>query len=105
MQSSAIFQSNAIPKLGINRRMKRDVIYGPYGLGGLNYTDIKVEQLAQHVHRLIGNVRKGGNLRNLILMTINAYQLHLGTEQPFLSHDPKLFPHRQPRATSCITYI
>ena len=67
------------------------------------------EQLGQHVHRLIGNVRKGGNLGghlgNLILMTIEVYQIHLGTEQPFLSQDPELFPHRQLRATSCITYI
>jgi len=38
-------------------------------------------------------------------MTINAYQIHLGSEQPFLSQDPKSFPHRQPRATSCITYM
>ena len=85
--------------------MKRDVIYGPYELGGLNLTDLKVEQLAQLVHRLIGNVRKRGNLGNIILMTFNLYQLHIGTEQPFLSHDPHLFPHRRPRATSCITYI
>jgi len=94
-----------LPKLGINRSMKRDVIYGPHELGGLNSTDLKVEQLAHHAHRLIGNVRKGGNLGNIILMKINAYQLHIGTEQPFLSQDPHLFPHRQPRVTSCITYI
>ena len=74
-------------------------------LGGLNFTDLKVEQLAQHVHRLIGNVRKGGTLGNIILMAINACQLHLGTEQPFLSQDPHSFLHRQPRATSRITYI
>jgi len=94
-----------LPKLGINRHIKRNVIYGPYELDGLNFTDIKVEQLAQHVHRLIGNAHQGGNLGNLILMTINAYQIHLGTEQPFLSQDPELFPHHQLRATSCITYI
>ena len=40
----------------------------------------------------IGNVRKRGNLGNIILMTINAYQLHIGTEQPFLSQDPLCFP-------------
>jgi len=83
--------------------MKRDVIYGPHELGGLNFTDMKVEQLSHHVHRLIGNVRKGGC--KIILMTINAYQLHLGSERPFLSQDPKAFPHCQPRATSCLTYI
>jgi len=99
------FYNAMLPKLGINRNMKRDVIYGPYELGGLNLTDLKVEQLAQHVHRLIGNVRKRGNLGNIISMTFNAYQLHIGTEQSFLSQDPHLFPHRQPRATSCITYI
>ena len=38
-------------------------------------------------------------------MTINTYQLHIGTDQPFLSQDPHLFPHRPLRATSCITYI
>jgi len=38
-------------------------------------------------------------------MTINAYQLHLGTEQPFLSQDPHSFPRRQPRVTSSITYF
>jgi len=99
------FYKAMLPKLGINRNMKRDVIYGPYELGGLNLTDLKVEQLAQLVHRLIGNVRKRGNLGNIILMTFNSYQLHIGTEQPFLSQDPHLFPHRRPRATSCITYI
>jgi len=99
------FYKVMLPKLGINRNMKRDVIYGPYELGGLNLTDLKVEQLAQHVHRLIGNVRKRGNLGNIILMTFNAYQLHIGTAQPFLSQDPHLFPHRLPRDTSCITFI
>jgi len=73
------FYKVMLPKLGINRNMKRDVIYGPYELGGLNLTDLKVEQLAQHIHRLIGNVRKRGNLGIIILMTFNAYQLHIGT--------------------------
>ena len=98
--------SLALQRTGISQsKIIRDVIYGPHELGGLNFTDMKVEQLSQHVHRLIGNVRKGGNLCKIILMTINAYQLHLGSERPFLSQDPKAFPHRQPRATSCLTYI
>jgi len=38
-------------------------------------------------------VRKGGNIRKIILSTINAYQLHLGTDLPLLSQDPKMSPH------------
>jgi len=55
-----------LPKLGINRNMKRDVrnIWTEHELGGLNFTDLKVEQLAQHVHRLlVGLVWFAGCLR------------------------------------------
>jgi len=37
------FYKAMLPKLGINRNMKREVIYGPHELGGLNFTDLKVE--------------------------------------------------------------
>jgi len=66
-----ILQSHA-SETGDQSEYETDVIYGPYELGGLNFTDLKVDQLAQHAHRLIGNVRKRGNLGNIILMTINA---------------------------------
>jgi len=64
--------------------MKRDIIYGPHELGGLNFLDLKVDQLAQRTLKLIDHGRKGGIIGNIIL----SYQLHLGTEARTLKCSP-----------------
>ena len=47
-----------LPKMGFNRHMPREVVYGPISAGGLGFHDLFIEQGIKHVQCLVGHLRE-----------------------------------------------
>ena len=74
-------------------------IYGPRKYGGSEHTNMAMEQIAQHTHLMIGSNMQPNDL------TVDSYQIYLGTEQQFLEQNPADFQYRLNLTKSPITYI
>ena len=72
-----------INKLGMNRNTKRAVIWGPLMYGGLEIMHLPVQQIAEHCHLMISNIRKENATGTCILKAMGAYQLILGCGESF----------------------
>jgi hypothetical protein len=71
------FYRVALPKMGMNRQMPLSVIYGPRRYGGSEYTNMATEQIGQHIHQLIGNLRRNDLVGQPTRAAIEAYHLYL----------------------------
>jgi len=47
-----------LPKMGFNRHMPREVVFGPLCAGGLGFHDLYIEQGIKHVQCLVGHLRE-----------------------------------------------
>ena len=99
------FYKVALPKMGMNRNMPRAVIYGPRKFGGLEYTNMATEQIAQHTHQMIGSMRRNDLVGQTMRAAIDSYQIYLGTEKQFLEQNPEDFQYKLNPTKSPITYI
>ena len=87
------FVHRCLPKMGFNRHMPRVVIFGPKKYGGMNYFDLKLQQLHMHLKTMKGHMRRGDQVGNAIKANINALQLLSGSADNILHQDPSNFPY------------
>ena len=73
--------------------------------GGLGLKDMATEQLVNTTHKLAGHIRAQTSVGITFLITVDAYQLYLGTTKPFFQMNPERFPHRQAKSHSKLTYL
>ena len=99
------FINALLPKLRINRHMKRAIIWGPTKYGGLAIKDIYTEQLCSTLNKFISHIRTGTSVGTTLNIAIDAYQIFLGISKPFFEVDPHTIPHRLPPTHSKITFI
>jgi hypothetical protein len=85
------FVHKCLPKMGFNRHMPRLVIFGPKQYGGMDYFDLKVQQLHIHLKTTKGHMRRGDQVGNAIKANINALQLISGSANNILLQDPAKF--------------
>jgi hypothetical protein len=87
------FVHRCLPKMGFNRHMPRIVIFGPKKYGGMNYFDLKLQQLHKHLTTTKGHMRRGDQVGNAIKANINALQLISGSADNILRQDPSKYTY------------
>ena len=82
-----------LPKMSINSRTSRAVVYGPTILGGMNFPCIQTTQDRLGIMNLLKHLRHDSEIGTDIRALISAHQLHSGALSPILD-DPTLeLPH------------
>ena len=104
-QIQAPFVNALLPKLRMNRHIKRDIVWGPRKYGGLNLAHMETEQIARTTESLIGHVRAETPTGVTFVITCGAYQMFLGIETPFFFTAPEAYPHRLNKRSSKLTYL
>ena len=99
------FINALLPRLRINRHVKRAVIWGPAFYGGLELKHMETEQIAKTVESLISHVRASTPTGMTFVISCEMYQMLLGVQQQFFLLDPEICPHRPPATTCKITYV
>ena len=99
------FMHALLPKLRMNRHMKRATIWGPMKYGGLAFKHMHTEQLISNVRHLIGHVRKQSPTGTAFCILCDALQLYLGVAQPFFRLDPATIPYRPSSTHSKISFV
>ena len=94
-----------LPKLRLNRHMKRAVVWGPTQYGGLDLKHMETEQKANTVESLIGHGQAKTPTGTTFVIACETYQILMGVQQLFFLLDPEMCPHRPPVTMSKITYI
>jgi hypothetical protein len=81
-----------LPKLGYNRNMPTEVIYGPTELGGISLQDLYVMQGTRKVKTILEQVRCQSKLGLMIQATIQWTQHSLGVGFDILRHPTRRIP-------------
>ncbi len=81
IQSPAI--NAALPKLHINRKTSRAIIFGPQDLGGLGLPHLYPHYGVKKLNLFLGHLRLGDKTVKLIMIGLSHLQLILGISKPF----------------------
>jgi len=92
-----------LPKMGFNRFMKRDVIFGPKKYGGMALADAKIEQAVRIIADMMVEIQRDAIVGAQYTNLIATYQQYLWTDTPFFLSDPANFPYKP--KYSRITFI
>ncbi len=74
-----------LPKIGLNRHMPRDVIYGPTFRGGLGLVNLEEQQIIQHFDSFQGHIRRNDDIGKSLKIQIATQQLEIGSGTMFLN--------------------
>ena len=72
IQKPIIYQ--LLPKMGMNRNMPREVIFGPRLFGGREFVDLRPEQPILHLKTTISHMRGGEHVGKTLKITLNDMQ-------------------------------
>jgi hypothetical protein len=81
-----------VPKLGYNRNLPTEAIYGPTELGGIGLQDLYVMQGTRRVITIMEHVRCQSKLGQMIQATIQWTQHSLGVRFDILRHPTRRIP-------------
>ena len=99
------FINELLPKLGVNRKMPRDVVFAPRFMGGMGLTKISHDQLVNHLwlmsKHLCNEDALGRNYEKLLI----AYRITIGCQNNFLTEDPNYFFYKPDMTTNSMSYI
>ncbi|KAL3796822.1 hypothetical protein ACHAWO_002060 [Cyclotella atomus] len=79
-----VINASFLPRLRINRKTSRAVIYGPRAYGGLEMPDVYTRQTQHHIKYMIKQLRWDSTLTNDILTALDNIQLASGFISPIL---------------------
>ena len=80
-----------LPKIGLNRKTPRVVIYGPMSLGGMEIMDLRLEQVVRQWETTRGHMCREDRVGQGLLLTLNDHQCIIGSETVFLNNDPNRY--------------
>ena len=83
------FVNIILPKIGLNRKTPRAIIFGPKSLGGLELMDLRVEQMAIQWETTRGHLKRKDRAGKGLLITAHDLQVEIGTGKPFYELDPE----------------
>ena len=78
-----------LPKIGINRKTPRTIIYGPKTYGGLEMMDLRVEQVSTQIETTRGHMRRLDRAGHGLFITANDMQVISGRSVPFYRLNPR----------------
>ena len=99
------FINTLLPKLRLNRHTKRAIIWGPSKYGGLQIKDMYVEQLSRTVQQFVAHIRSDSAVGKTMKISVDAYQLLIGSSKPFMELNPCRFPYRPDSKHTKITFL
>jgi hypothetical protein len=82
-----------LPKIGLNRHMPRDVIYGPIFRGGLGLVNLEERQIIQHFEVFQGHLRRNDDLGKSIRIQLATQQLEIGCGEFFINTNPSHYAY------------
>ena len=81
---SIVIDNVMLPKMGINRKMKRAVIYAPLELGGIGYPSIETIQDQQSIGHFVRHLQWGKEIATDLKIALSHAQLQSGMVTPIL---------------------
>ncbi len=72
-----------LPKLHVNRHTAHVILFGEYRYSGLGIPDLYTDQGYGQLKLLIGHLKLGDEIGQLILIAISHLQLHICSRSPF----------------------
>ena len=87
------FYAVLLPRIGFNRHIKRDIIFGPTALGGRELFDLRLEQQIHHWKATLGHLRRRDTVGLGLEITLTDHQVYIGTSKPFFQYNPARFPY------------
>jgi hypothetical protein len=87
------FVNAILPKIGLNRKTPRALVFGPKSLGGLEIMDLRVEQVAAQWETTKGHMRRLDRAGKGLYITAHDLQVQLGTTRPFYELDPTKYEY------------
>ena len=101
----AVLIDNAfLPKLGINRKMKRIAVYAPVELGGINYPSIESIQDQKGISLFVRELQAGKEIATDLKILLSLAQLESGFVQPILEETSLQAPYLEPGIISHLRY-
>ena len=85
------FTNLLLPKIGMNRKTPRAVVYAPTTKGGLGIKQLKTEQMIQHLYLFQGHIRRKDAVAESYLVQLRTQQLEIGSATPVLQLDRKKY--------------
>ena len=90
---SVILEDAVLPQMGINRKMKKAVLYVPPELGGLGLPNICLIQDQKNIQHLVRQLEWGSTVSNDIHIALSQLQLQSGFIDPLLEFSSTKAPH------------
>ena len=81
----AAYMPHLLTKIGYNRHMPRDVVYGSLSLGGIGLTSLFQLQDTLQINNMLYDLRSKTNVSKLILISLAHLQIEYGFEHKVLS--------------------
>ena len=73
-----ILDNVVLPKMGVNRKMARAVVYGPLDLGGIGYPSMSTIQDVKGISHFIKHLQWNKEVGTDLRLLLSAAQLHSG---------------------------
>ena len=80
-----------LPKMGLNQKMPRAVIYGPLSLGGREIMDLRNEQITSIWESMRGHMCRNDRAGKGLRLTLHDHQCIIGSLGLFLNEDPNTY--------------
>ena len=85
--------NSLLPKMGLNRKMPRAVIYGPMSLGGRELMDLRIEQVTSQWDATRGHLCRDDRVGHGLRLSLRDHQCIIGSEKLFLNVDPEIYKY------------
>ena len=82
-----------LQKIGLNRNMRRSVIYGPLSLGGRELMDVRIEQITCQWELMRGHLCRNDRAGQGLTLTLNDHQCIIGSENLFLNKNHDVYSY------------
>ena len=82
-----------LPKMGLNRKTPRVVVYGPMALGGLEVMDLRLEQIIHQWETTKGHMCREDRVGTGLMLTLHDHQCIIGSGTLFLNTDPSRYKY------------
>jgi len=93
---AVVLDNVMLPNLGVNRKMKRAVVYNPLDLGGMEHPSIGTIQDKKGIGHLVRHPRWGKEIGQDLKILILQAQLLYGLIKPILEHPEMEMHHLEP---------
>ena len=96
LRLSRVVDNVFLPKLGVNRKMKRIAVYAPLEYGGINYPSIETIQDQKGIGLVMRQLQLGKDISQDLRILIQTAQLESGMTTPILDDTIPRLPYMEP---------